>query len=225
MYTAILHIRVLIALLKAYKIRHVVISAGTQNASFAYSIEEDDFFNCYSVVDERSAAFFAMGLSQELNEPVAICCTSSTATCNYLPALTEAFYQGIPLVVLTFDRHPYLLNQMENQMIDQHGMFKKVCKKYVQISKIENDDDYWYCERLINEALLEVNHGRQGPVHINIPTYLMSMKEKTNELPIVHRITRYYTEKMEAWNDKKNDLVKSQRIMILAGQNANPTAD
>ncbi|NLE04680.1 MAG: 2-succinyl-5-enolpyruvyl-6-hydroxy-3-cyclohexene-1-carboxylic-acid synthase, partial [Crenarchaeota archaeon] len=129
MYTQYKSIGILIALLKEHNIRHVVISPGARMRDFLLSVEEDPYFSCYSVVDERSAAYFAIGISQELNVPVAITCTSSTATTNYLPGITEAYYQGVPLLVLTGDRDPYLLGQQEDQMIDQINMYGKVIRK------------------------------------------------------------------------------------------------
>lgn len=109
MYTELKSYQIIIALLKKYGIRHCVLSAGSRNVPFVHSVEEDPYFKCYSVVDERSAGYFALGLAQELNEPVVISCTSSTATCNYWPPVAEAFYQGVPLLVLTSDRDPLCL--------------------------------------------------------------------------------------------------------------------
>ena len=123
MYTSIQNVAIIIALLKKHGIRHLVLSAGTRHVPLAHSVENDEYFNCYSVVDERSAAYYALGLSKEFREPVAVACTSSTATCNYVPAVAEAYYQHIPLLVLTGDRDPYLLDQLEDQMIDQVDMY------------------------------------------------------------------------------------------------------
>ena len=125
MYTELKTYQIIIALLKKYGITHCVLSAGSRNVPFVHSIEEDPDFHCYSVVDERSAGYFALGLSQELNQPVVISCTSSTATCNYWPPVAEAFYQGVPIVVLTSDRDPEMLGQWEDQMINQVGMYDK----------------------------------------------------------------------------------------------------
>ena len=96
--------QILVPMLKAYNIRHIVISPGSRMREFILAVEEDPFFTTYDVTDERSASYFALGLSQELNEPVVITCTSSTATTNYLPGVTEAYYQNVPIVVLTGDR-------------------------------------------------------------------------------------------------------------------------
>lgn len=128
MYTKIKNVQILVSLLKQHHIRHLVLSAGTRHVPLAHSVENDDYFHCYSVVDERSAGYFALGLAKELGEPVAIACTSSTATCNYVPPVAEAYYQKVPLLILTGDRDPYYLNQLEDQMIDQVDMYRNFCK-------------------------------------------------------------------------------------------------
>ena len=101
MYSDLKSYQIIIALLKKWNIRHCVLSAGSRNVPFVHSVEEDSYFKCYSVVDERSAGYFALGLSQKLQEPVVISCTASTASCNYWPPVAEAYYQGVPLVILT----------------------------------------------------------------------------------------------------------------------------
>ena len=131
MYTELKSYQIIIALLKEYGIRKCVLSAGARNVPFVHSVEEDSFFECYSVVDERSAGYFALGLAQQSGEPVVISCTSSTAACNYWPPVAEAYYQNVPLVVLTSDRDPALLGQREDQMIDQVGMYDRHVRKSV----------------------------------------------------------------------------------------------
>lgn len=160
---------ILIKLLSAFGVKKLVLSSGSRNIPFVSAVETDSNFKCYSVIDERNAAFFALGISQELNEPVAIACTSGTAASNYLTGVTEAFYSHIPIVVLTFDRSPYLLDQIETQKIDQHTIFQSIVKKSVFLPLIKDDDDIWYCQRLINEALISMRQHQDGPVHINIP--------------------------------------------------------
>ena len=128
---------ILMNLLSKYGVAKLVLSSGSRNIPFVSAAETDPCFECYSVVDERNAAFFALGISQQLNEPVAIACTSGTAASNYLTGVTEAFYSHIPLVVLTFDRSPYLLHQIETQKIDQPAIFQSVVKKTVTLPLIK----------------------------------------------------------------------------------------
>ena len=160
---------ILMNLLSKYGVSKLVLSSGARNIPFVSAVETDPRFECFSVVDERNAAFFALGMSQQLNAPVAIACTSGTAASNYLTGVTEAFYSHIPLVVLTFDRSPYLLHQIETQKIDQPAIFQSVVKKTVTLPLIKDEDDIWYCQRLINEALITMRQHQDGPVHINIP--------------------------------------------------------
>jgi len=218
MYTVIKSVQIVIALLKKFNIRHLVLSPGTRNIPFVHSVELDPYFKCYSVVDERSAAHFAIGMAQELGEPVLISCTSSSACCNYLPAVTEAYYQGIPLVILTGDRDPRREGQMEDQMIHQYGMYRDVCKRYVQLPDVVSDEDFWYCERLVNEALLELNHHGKGPVHINIPVF-RNLSQYTAQLPQVRAITRHETEDEAAkWDRALQSLGGVKKVMIVYGQ-------
>lgn len=160
---------ILMNLLTKFGVSKLVLSSGARNIPFVTTVETDPRFECYSVVDERNAAFFALGICQQLNEPVAIACTSGTAASNYLTGVTEAFYSHTPLVVLTFDRSPYLLHQIETQKIDQPAIFQSVVKKSVTLPLIKDEDDIWYCQRLINEALIAMRQRQDGPVHINIP--------------------------------------------------------
>ena len=160
---------ILISLLKQYGIKKLVLSSGARNIPFVNAVEVDNDFECFSVIDERNAAFFGMGLSQQSNEPVAIACTSGTAASNYLTGVTEAFYSHVPLVVITFDRGPYMLNQLETQKVDQPAIFYSVCKKSVSLPIIKDSDDIWYCQRLVNEALITLTQNYTAPVHINVP--------------------------------------------------------
>lgn len=216
--------QVLIPLLKAYKIRHIVISPGSRMREFVIAVEEDDFFETYNVTDERSASYFAIGISQQLEVPVVIVCTSSTATTNYVPGVTEAFYQNVPIVVLTGDRDPYMLGQQEDQMINQVGMYDRIVRKSVTLPIVKDNNDKWYAERLINEALLELDHHKKGPVHINVPVPAIiswSNDEEIKEYPTVKKINRYEINK--SYERQLMDLVgvlsKKKRIMVLAGQN------
>ena len=221
MYTKIKNVQIIVSLLKQHNIRHLVLSAGTRHVPLAHSVENDDFFKCYSVVDERSAGYFALGLSKELGEPVAIACTSSTATCNYTPAVAEAFYQKVPLLILTGDRDPYSLNQLEDQMIDQKDMYRNFCKKCVSLPVVKDERDEWYCQRLVNEALLELDHHGKGPVQINFPI-VQSIEEIANagapELPMYNKIERCEIgKKPQLWEKMTQKLRNAKRIMVLLG--------
>lgn len=221
MYTELKTYQIIIALLKKYGISHCVLSAGSRNVPFVHSIEKDIDFHCYSVVDERSAGYFALGLAQEINEPVVISCTSSTATCNYWPPVAEAFYQGVPIVVLTSDRDPAMLGQWEDQMIDQVGMYDRHVRKSVNLPIINNRDDEIYCQRLVNEALLELNHHGTGPVHINIPMKSYNNSFNIKSLPEVTKIARLcLDDEPEIWKRKIEKLKSAKRILVTCGQSS-----
>ena len=106
-----------------YHIKHVVISAGSRNAPLTNGFVENPFFKTYSIVDERAAAFFALGMAQQLNHPVALVCTSGSALLNYYPAIAEAYYSEIPLIVISADRMPHRVDIGDGQTIQQEGVF------------------------------------------------------------------------------------------------------
>ena len=225
MYTELKSYQIIIALLKEYGIRHLVLSAGSRNVPFVHSVEEDPYFTCYSVVDERSAGYFALGLAQELGEPVVISCTSSTATCNYWPPVAEAFYQDVPLVVLTSDRNPAMLGQWEDQMIDQVGMYDRHVRKSVNLPIINDTDDAHFCERLVNEALLELDHHGTGPIHINVPMKAYNNSFNVKELPKVTRIRRVETDQADEWAACADRLSRAKRVLVVAGQQSSCPAE
>lgn len=222
--------QIIIPLLKAFNISHIVISPGSRMREFVLAVEEDPFFQTYNVTDERSASYFAIGISQELNVPVVITCTSSTATSNYIPGITEAFYQSVPIIVLTGDRDPYLLGQQEDQMIDQIGMYDKIVRKSVNLPIIKDNHDKWYCERLINEALLELDHHKSGPVHINVPVPAVINWENDKSIetyPEVRKIDRIFlnSKSEKLLNEKIQQLSLSKKILVIAGQNTTKFED
>lgn len=218
---------ILIELLKKNGIKHLVLSSGARNIPFVNSVEVDSEFTCYSVVDERNAAFFGMGISQKLQEPVAIACTSGTAASNYLTGVTEAYYSNIPLLVITFDRSPYALNQLETQKIDQPAIFQSVCKKSVSLPVIKDNDDVWYCQRLVNEAMIALRQHSCGPVHINVPlegdmnTLISgtSAQITSDEVKMIDYISMFNE---EGWIEKAKRLGKSKKILLLMGQSLPP---
>ena len=159
----------LTALLKAHGVRNIVISPGSRHYAFTRTFENDQDFSLHSVVDERSAAFYALGLIQATGEPAATICTSGTAALNYGSAIAEAAAQKLPLVAITTDRLPEYLDQMEDQMIDQRALFDGSVRYAGDLRPIVNKRDRWYCNRVINEALVAAREGGGGPVHLNVP--------------------------------------------------------
>ena len=216
MFTAIKQVQIIVSLLKQYNIRHFVISPGTRHVPLVHSVEIDPFFTCYSVVDERSAGFVALGLAESLRVPVCITCTSATATCNYLPAIQEAFERHIQLIALTADRARYQRFHGENQCINQVDMYRPFCRYSVDIPLINNEDDYWYSNRCINEVFIEVIR-QKTPVQINFLEPL-SIKElstfETSEIPLTRKIN-LLKEKID-WQFYAKEL-KGKKILVICG--------
>lgn len=226
MYTVHKNVQVILALLKEYGIENIVVSAGTRLMPLVFSAEKDSFFKCYSVVDERSAGFFALGLIERLQKPVAIVCTSGTAACNYVSAVAEAYYQYLPLVVLTSDRNRYYLNQQEDQCVPQKNLYSDIVRKSVDLPIVRDNMDFWYCNRLVNEALLELDHREKGPVHINFQiddNYPFERALYNFELPALPKVTKIErimpADSDEHWKTLASELA-GKRILILWGQHA-----
>ena len=222
MYSTLRSVQYLIAMLKAKAIKRCVISPGNSHNAIVRSIECDSFFVTYNIVDERSAAFFAIGLYQEIKEPIAICCTAGTAASNYLSGVTEAYRRNIPLVVITADKNPYYLHQSEDQMIDQPSIFKEVSKCSRTLPIIRDAKDEWYCNRILNEAFLEMDHNGKCHNHKNVPieegklaigTYFGATK--LPNINIIERLDRYSCE--ENWRTKFESL-RDKRVLIIYGQ-------
>lgn len=222
MYTVLKNVQIIVSLLKKFGVKHIVLSPGTRNIPLVCSVENDSFFKCYSITDERSAAFFGIGLIQELNEPVAICCTSGTATCNYISGVTEAFYQKLPLVVITADRDEYCLNQLEDQTVPQMSYFKDITKKSVNVPIIQSKRDYDYSVRIVNDALLEMNHHGYGPVHINMQVAIGPEETdfSVQELPDVRKISRHMVSDRVDMQAMAKKLSNAKRIFVIYGQHS-----
>ena len=211
MYASQKNIQIIVSLLKQYGVRHLVLSPGTRNSALCHSVETDSDFTCYSIVDERSAAYFALGLCEATKKPVGFSCTSSTAACNYLPAIHEAHRKNLPLIALTGDREWFKLYQMEDQMIDQNRMYGSYCRYYCLLPIGNNSDEEWYCIRKVNEALHAV---RKGPVQINFQVKEIQFPIKV--LPKYRKITLHDAPN---WEQTRMSLRKFKRILVICGQN------
>jgi len=163
------HVQQLASLLLSNGIEDIVISPGSRNGPLIHTFAGNALFYCRNIVDERSAAYFALGLAQNQRKPVALLCSSGTATLNYAPAVAEAFYRNIPLIVLTADRPDYWIDQQENQCIQQQGIYANFTKKEISLPLGETENELWLAAREINECLNLAVSGTPAPVHINIP--------------------------------------------------------
>lgn len=167
--TAHLSCNILADLLIAHGVRHAVLSPGSRNTPLILALSRRCDMECHVVVDERSAAFIALGMSIQSGAPVALVCTSGTALLNYAPAVAEAFYRHIPLVVISADRPEEWIDQDDSQTIWQQDALAPYVKRSCDISaRIDFPNGSWWTDRMINDVLLECRCGRPGPVHINI---------------------------------------------------------
>jgi 2-succinyl-5-enolpyruvyl-6-hydroxy-3-cyclohexene-1-carboxylate synthase len=223
------HIQQLAALLLKKGITDIVISPGSRNAPMIHTFQGIADFDCRNIVDERSAAYFALGWSLATQKPVAIVCTSGTAALNYAPAVAEAFYQNIPLIVLTADRPDYWIDQAESQCIRQEGIYRNFVKKEVSLPLGESENELWFAARQINECLNLAVSGSPAPVHINIPLEEPLHQLIDAGLPEVKEIELAKIQSGIGENELSSlfeTISRSQKILILAGQsNPNPVLE
>ena len=190
-YTSERHVLLLIALLKAKGIHKVIASPGTTNITFVASLQQDLFFDIYSAADERSAAYMACGLAAESGEPVVLSCTGATASRNYLPGLTEAYYKKLPVLAVTSVQSMANVGHIIPQVIDRSVVAKDVARLSVCLPVIKDENDAWACELKVNQALLALKRHGGGPVHINLETsYCRDFSVKQlPEVRVIDRIT------------------------------------
>lgn len=164
------HIVNLAKILYQQGVEDIVISPGSRNAPLVNVFYKQFGTKCKSIVDERSAAYYALGRSLFTKKPTVIICTSGTAALNYSPAVAEAFYQAIPLIVLTADRPSELIGQQDNQTIFQNNIYGlNIKRSFTFPDKLESDEDILTSDKITTEAFLLTVSERHGPVHINIP--------------------------------------------------------
>lgn len=188
-YSAESNVQILISLLKAHGIKKVIASPGATNVTLVASLMQDPYFELYSSVDERSAAYIACGLSAESGEPVMLSCTGATASRNYAPGLTEAFYRKLPILAVTSTQDASRIGHLRAQVIDRRNQFNDLVNLSEQIPVVKDAQDEWNVNLRINRALLELKHRGGGPVHINLTT-TYSPDFSVKELPSVRVIRR-----------------------------------
>ncbi len=191
-YTNEKNAQIVISLLKQHGIKKVIASPGSTNMAFVASIQQDSYFEIYSSVDERSAAYIACGLSAESGEPVVLSCTGATASRNYSPGLTEAYYRKLPVLAITSTQTISKVGQHIAQVIDRSSLPKDIVNYSVYLPLVKDEEDLWDCEVKVNKALLELARRGGGPVHINLATGY-STNYEVKELPkyrTIHRITQ-----------------------------------
>ena len=222
MYSNKENVNILTSLLVAHGIHHAVVCPGSRNAPIVHNFNECPDIQCYPVTDERSAGFYALGMTQALKEPVVVCVTSGTALLNLYPAVAEAYYQHRPLVVVSADRPQQWIDQLDGQTLPQPDALGRFVKKAVSLPEPHDEDTSWYCNRLINEALIE----RHAPVHINVPITEPLFDFSTPELPVERKIELLPADISNVTlSHVCRMFLQAKRPMLIAGQPMNALMD
>lgn len=201
----------LIAILKANGIRKVVASAGSKHMNVLMCVQQDPYFEVYSEVDERNAAYMACGLAAESGEPVVITCTGATAPRNYLPGLSEAYYRKLPILAITCSQDMNVFDNLSPQFVNNSIQPIDAVKYSVHIPVIKDKNDEWDVNLKLNRAVSELfRHGR-GPVHINLTTDYLADFYGVQKLPETRIIRRYCLE------NQLPEMPKNKRIAITVG--------
>ena len=203
-----------IAMLKAYGIKNIITSPGTQNSVFNITVQNDDFFKCFSVVDERSAVYTATGLANETGEPVVITCTGATASRNYMSGLTEAFYRKLPVIAMTFFNYGSNPHILAPQFVDRRVSQNDIKTIDVELPRIFDRLDKTKCLTFLNAALATAKY-KHEPVHINCPSVLdFRIINAIKDLPEDIWSTDCYYDNFE---HLKSEL-KKKKIAIFIGE-------
>lgn len=199
-------------------VKHAVMSPGSRNAPLTISFARHDGIKKWIIPDERSAGFVALGIAQETKTPVVLCCTSGSALLNYAPAIAEAYYREIPLIILSADRPPELIDQRDGQTIRQFESLKNHVKGSFNLPLISNESDIKDYQARLIEAMRLSGQLPKGPVHLNIPFSEPFYPEKDQKLTFKHLEIATSPEK------SKSDIAQIEasafkKILILIGQN------
>ena len=205
---------------ESYGIKHIVVCPGSRNAPFSIAFDNHPAFSTYVVHDERSAAFFALGMIDQLGSPVAIVCTSGSAIQNFSPAVSEAFYRQLPLVVISADRPKNWIDQGDGQTIRQSNVLRDHAMYVTELSDdIESDEYSWYAKCELNQAFSQVTNPWKGPIHINVglhePLYDVQEEKESTFSKVEFVATENIIDKEILSNQRKEI---SGKVLVLCGQ-------
>lgn len=189
-YTNARNVQIVIALMKAHGVKKVVASPGATDMAIVASMQQDSYFEMYSSIDERSAAYMACGMAAECGEPVAITCTGATSSRNYMPGMTEAYYRQLPILAITCSRSNANIGHYVDQVTDRTQLPSDIAMESVQAQSIHCPEDEWDVMVKVNKALIGLTRNGGGPCHINLVT-AGSSDFATNEIAPVRKITLY----------------------------------
>lgn len=224
MYSNKENVNILTSLLLEYGVSDAVVCPGSRNAPIVHNLSVCEAIRCRPVTDERSAAFYALGLAIATRRPTVVCVTSGSALLNVTPAVAEAAYQHVPLVVISADRPQQWIDQLDGQTIPQSDALGRFVRKAVQLPEPHNDEERWLCRRLVNEAMHLATCRQGAPVHINVPISEPLFEFSTEQLP---QLSRFNNIKRAAIKDASMDMPdafhEAKRPMIVIGQLAHGT--
>ncbi len=222
MYSNKENVNILTSLLVSHGVHHAVVCPGSRNAPIVHNLHECPSISVYAVTDERSAGFYALGMSQSLNEPVVVCVTSGTALLNLAPSVAEAYYQHRPVIIISADRPQQWIDQLDGQTLPQPDALGRFVCKSVSLPEPRDEEERWYCNRLVNEALL----GRHAPVHINVPISEPLFAFTSASLPEERKIECQRADISSiTLNHIAHMFMQSKRPMLISGQPLNPHLD
>ena len=222
MYSDKENINILTALLMSHGVEWAVVCPGSRNAPIVHNLNACGRIRCCAITDERSAAFYALGMAQSLRKPVVICVTSGSALLNVAPAVAEAAYQHLPLVVISADRPAEWIDQLDGQTLRQPAALAGLVAKSITIPEPHNDGQRWHCQRLINEALLACRGRTDAPVHINVPISEPLFNYNIDTLPAVPHIASHLCRFCHMSDKTKTLISQSDRILMVIGQTGAP---
>ena len=224
MYSNKENVNILTSLLLEYGVSDAVVCPGSRNAPIVHNLSVCEAIRCRPITDERSAAFYALGLAIATKRPTVVCVTSGSALLNVMPAVAEAAYQHVPLVVISADRPQQWIDQLDGQTIPQSDALGRFVRKAVQLPEPHNDEERWLCRRLVNEAMHLATCRQGAPVHINVPISEPLFEFDTEQLP---QLSRFNNIKRAAIKDASMDMPdafhEAKRPMIVIGQLAHGT--
>ena len=224
MYSNKENVNILTSLLLEYGVSDAVVCPGSRNAPIVHNLSVCEAIRCRPVTDERSAAFYALGLAIATRRPTVVCVTSGSALLNVMPAVAEAAYQHVPLVVISADRPQQWIDQLDGQTIPQSDALGRFVRKAVQLPEPHNDEERWLCRRLVNEAMHLATCRQGAPVHINVPISEPLFEFNIEQLP---QLSRFNNIKRAVFKDASMDMPdafhEAKRPMIVIGQLAHST--
>ena len=220
MYSNKDNVNILTALLVGKGVTDAVVCPGSRNAPIVHNLNEAPEVTCHPVTDERSAGFYAIGLAQATRRPVVVCVTSGSALLNLAPAVAEAFYQHVPLIVVSADRPQQWIGQLDGQTLPQQGAFGTMVRCSVQLPEPRNDEERWHCRRLVSEALHLATTKGCAPVHVNVPISEPLFAFDVKQLPVLTPFVCRQTAGRWEGNEALAAVAEASRPMVVMGQMA-----